>query len=170
MIVFPMFSKTTTGLSIAPSAIAPLRWGWDSNPWVPLMLHYLLQQHRQILPMFIRRPTKPLDSLSRFSTTTNMSKRFCRNPMLSTSSTMINIGYHISSKWETRSGYICRKNALQGPIEISFHFTMDLTLSPSLWVTMILSSTLSPSLACTQCSIWTSFGHIFHHYWTPRIL
>ena len=42
MRVFPMFNITTTGLSIAPPTIDPFRWGWDSNPWVPLMLHYLL--------------------------------------------------------------------------------------------------------------------------------
>jgi hypothetical protein len=63
MRVFPMFNTTTTGLSIAPPTIAHFRWGWDSNPWVPLMLHYLLQPHRKNLPMFSLRPTKPPDSL-----------------------------------------------------------------------------------------------------------
>jgi hypothetical protein len=70
-----------------------------------------------------------------------------------TSSVMINIGYHTSLRWDTRSGYIFRKNTLQGPIIISIHFAMGLTPSPRLWVTVILSSTLPPSLACTQCSI-----------------
>jgi hypothetical protein len=39
--------------------------------------------------------------------------------------------------------------SLTGP----HHFAMDLTLSPRLWVAMILSSTLRPSLACTQRSM-----------------
>jgi hypothetical protein len=69
--------------------------------------------------MFSLRPTKPPDSLSGFNTSTNRSMRFCRNPMLSTSNAMINTGYHTSFRWETRSGYICRKNALQGPIRSS---------------------------------------------------
>jgi hypothetical protein len=110
MIVLPMFSIATTGLSIAPPNIAPFRWGCDSNPWVPLMLHYLLQPHRQTLPMFNLRWTKPPDSLSRFSTSTNKSMRFCRKPMLSTSNAMINTGYHTSFRWETRSSYIFIKS------------------------------------------------------------
>jgi hypothetical protein len=111
---------------------------------------------------------KSTRSLSGFSTSSNRSMRFCRNPMLSTSSAMINTGYRTSFRYEIRSGYICRKSALQGPIGSSTHFAMGLTLSPRMWVAMILSSTLHPSLACTQCSIWTSFDHIFHHYWTPQ--
>jgi hypothetical protein len=163
-----MFNTVTTGLSIAPPTIAHFRWGWDSNPWVPLMLHYLLPPHRQTLPMFSLRLTKPPDSLSGFNTSTNRSRRFCRNPMLSTSNTMINTGYRTSFRLETKSGYICRRSVSQGPIRSSTHFSMGLTLSPRLWVAMLLSSTLHPSLACTQCSMWTSFGHIFHHYWTPQ--
>jgi hypothetical protein len=149
MRVSPMFNTITTGLYIAPLIIAHFRWGWDSNPWVPLMLHYLLQPNKQTLTMFSLRLTKPPDSLSVFNTSTNTSMRFCRKPMLSTRSTMINIGYRTSFRLETRSGYICRKSILQGPIRSSTHFTMGLTLSPRLWVTMILSSTLHPSLACT---------------------
>jgi hypothetical protein len=164
-----MVSTTTTGLSIAPPTIAHFRWGWDSNPWVPLMLHYLLQPHRQNLPMFSLRPTKPLDSLSIFNTSTNRPMRFCRKLMLSISSAMINTEYRTSFRREIRSGYIFRQNALQGPIETFVHFSMGLTLSPRLWETMLLSSTLPPSLVCTQCSMWTSSGHIFNHYWTPQI-
>jgi hypothetical protein len=165
-----MFNTTTIGLSIAPPTIAHFRRGSDSNPWVPLMLQYLLQPHKHNLPMFILRLTKPLDSLSGFNTSANRSMRFCRKPMLSKSSTMINTGYHTSFRWETRSGYICRKNTLQGPIGSSVHFAMGLKLSPRLWETILLSSTLPPSLACTQCSMWTSSDHIFHHYWTPERL
>jgi hypothetical protein len=32
-------------------------------------------------------------------------------------SAMINTGCHISFRWETKCGYTCRKNTLQGPIE-----------------------------------------------------
>jgi hypothetical protein len=129
------------------------------------MFHYLLKPHRKYLPMFSLRPTKPPYSLIGFITSTNMSMRFCRKTMLITSSSMINNRYRTSFRWDTRSGYICRKITLQGPIISSTHFTMGLKLSPRLWVAMILSSTLHPSLACTQCSMWTSFGHNFHHYW-----
>jgi hypothetical protein len=132
------------------------------------MLHYLLPLHKQTLPMFSLRPTKPPDSLSGFSTSANRSKRFCRNPMLSTRSAMINTGYRTSFRLATKSGYICRRSVSQGPIESSTHFSMGLTLSPRLWVAILLSSTLHPSLAYTQFSMWTSFGHIFHHYWTPQ--
>jgi hypothetical protein len=168
MRVFPMFKTTTTWLSIAPPSIAHFRWGWDSNPWVPLMLHYLLQTHRHNISMIILRSTKPPDSLSGFNTSTNKSMRFYRNPKLSISSAMINTWYRMSFKWETRSSYICRKSALPGPIESSSHFVMGLTLSPRLWVEILLRSTLHPSLACTQCSMWTSLDHIFHHYLTPQ--
>jgi hypothetical protein len=115
------------------------RWGSDSNPWVPLMLHYLLQPHRKILPMFILRPTKPPNSLREFSTSTNMSMIFCRKQMLGTRSTMINIGCHTRFKWETRFGCIWRRRVLQDPIGSFVHFVMVLTPSPRLWLTMILS-------------------------------
>jgi hypothetical protein len=144
-----MFNTVTIVLYVAPPAIAHFRWGWDSNPWVPLMLHYLLQPHKHNLPMFSLRPTKPPDSLSGFSTSTNRSMRFCIKPMLTTSNNMINTRYCTSFRWETRSGYICIKRALQGPIGNSTHFVMVLKLSPRLWVAMLLSSTLHPSLAYT---------------------
>jgi hypothetical protein len=116
--------------------------------------------------MISLRSKNPPDSLSGFSTSANRFRRFCRSPMLSTRSTMINTRYHTSFKLATKSSYICRRSVSQGPIEISTHFAMGLTLSPRLWVEMILSSTLHPSLVYTQCSMWTSFDHIFHHYWT----
>jgi hypothetical protein len=162
-----MFNIATTRLSIAPPTIAHFMWGWDSNPWVPLMLHYLLQPHRHNYPMFILRLKKPPDSLSRFNTSANMSMRFCRNPMLSKTNVMINTGYHTSFRWETRYGYIYRKRTLHGPIKSSINFSMGLILSPRLCATMLLISILYASFACTQCSMWTSFDHIFHHYWTP---
>jgi hypothetical protein len=164
MRVFPMFNTTTLGLSIAPPTIAHFRWEWESNPWVPWMLHYLLQPHIQILPMFILRPKKPPDSLSGFNTSTKRSIIFWRNLMLSTITSMINTRYCIIFRWETRFVYIYWKNALQRPIGSSVHFSMGLTLSPRLWETMFFSSTLPPSLAWTQCSMWTSSGHSFQHY------
>jgi hypothetical protein len=112
--------------------------------------------------------TKPPGSLSGSNTSTNRFRIFYRSPMPSTSSTMINTGCHTSFRWETKFGCTCRKNALQGLIRSFIHSIMDLTPSPRLWVTIILSSTFPPSLACTQCSMWTSFGLIFHHYWTPQ--
>jgi hypothetical protein len=132
------------------------------------MFHYFLPPHRHNLPIFSMRPTNPLDSLRKFNTSTNRSMIFCRKRIISTSNAMINTWYNTSFRLEKNSGYICRRSVLQGPIGSSSHFSMGLTLSPSLWVAMILSSTLHPSLACTQCSMWTSFGHISHHYWTPQ--
>jgi hypothetical protein len=132
------------------------------------MLHYLLPPHRQTLSMFSLRLTKPPYSLIGFSTSSNRSKKFFRNLMLSTSSTMINTRDCTSFKLETKSGYIFIRSVSQGPIGSFSHFAMGLTLSPRLWVAMLLSSTLHPSLACTQCSMWTYFGHIFHHYWTHQ--
>jgi hypothetical protein len=166
MRVSPTFNTVTTGLSIAPSIIAHFRWGRDSNPWVILMLHYLLQPCRHTIPMLSLRPKNPPDSLSGFNTSADKSVIFYRKPMLSISNTMINTGYRTSFRLETKSSYICRRNVLQGPIGSSSPFTMGITLSPRLWVTMLLSSTLHPSLDCTQYSMWTSFDHIFHHYWT----
>jgi hypothetical protein len=117
------------------------------------MLHYLLQPHRQIIPMFIVRPTKPPYSLSRFSTSTNRSMRFRRNPMLSKINAMINTRYCTSFRWETRSSYIFRNNTLKVPIRSFIHFVMGLAPSLRLWVTMLLSSTLplpwiTPNVQC----------------------
>jgi hypothetical protein len=162
-----MFNIITKGLSIAPLSIAHFRWGWDSNPWDLLMLQFLLPPHRYNLPMISLRSKNPPDALRGFNTYANRSRIFFINPMLSTSSDMINAGYHTSFRLATKSGYICRRRVSRGPIGSSAHFTMGLTLSPRSWVAMILSSTLNPSLVCTQCSMWTSFDHIFHHYWTP---
>jgi hypothetical protein len=148
-----MFITVTTRLSIAPLTISHFRWGWNSKPWVPLMLHYLFPPHRPTLPMFSLRLTNTLDILSGFIISTNRSKRFFSNPMLSTSSAMINIGYCTSFKLETKSGYIWRRSVSQVPIESSSHFDMGLTLSSRLCVAIILSSTLHPSFACSQCSM-----------------
>jgi hypothetical protein len=164
MRVFPIFRTTIIGISITPLAIAHFRWGWDSNPWVPLMLDYLFEPQNKNLPMFILSPTKPPDSLSGFKTSANRSMRFCRKPILRTRNAMVNTEYHTSFRWETMYGYICRKSSLQDHIRISTHFAMGLTLLPRLWVAVILSSTRHASLVCTQCSMCNSSDHIFHHY------
>jgi hypothetical protein len=165
-----MSNTTTTGLSIVPPAIAHFKWVWDCNPWDPLMLHFLLPLHKQTLPLISLRLTNPPDSLSILSTSANMSRRFYINPMLSTSTAMINTWYHTSFRLATKSGYICIRRVSLGPIESFNPFVMGLTLSPRLWVAMLLSLTLHPSLVYIQYSMWTSFGHIFHHYWTPMRL
>jgi hypothetical protein len=121
----PHMSNTTTiGLSIVPPTIAHFKWVWDSNHWDPLLFHFLLVPHRQILPLVILRLTKPPDSFNRFITSTNRSKRFCRNPMLSTRNDMINIGYHTSFRLVINSGYFSEGVSHWAPSEAS---------SPSLW-------------------------------------
>ena len=41
---------------------------------------------------------------------------FCKKPMPSTSSAMINIEFHTNSKWAKRFGCICRKSTSQDPM------------------------------------------------------
>ena len=163
-----MFNIAISNLSIARPATTPFRWDWYFNHWVSLMSHFPLQPYRLNLPMLNLRPTKPPILLNKLITTTNMSMIFCKNPMLSTSNAMTNAGYHTSFRLMTKSGYICRRSVSQGPIGSSTHFIMGLTLPPRLWVLVLLSSKLHPFLACTQCSMWTSFDHIFHYYWTHQ--
>jgi hypothetical protein len=153
---------------IAQLTTTPFRSGWDSNHWVPWMLHYLLRPPRSTHHLLQLKLTKPPGSLRGSNTSANRFRIFYRSPMPSTSNAMINTGCHISFRWETKCGCTCRKNALQGPIGSFAHSVMDLTPSPRLWVTIILSSTFPLSLACTQCSTWISFDHISHHYWTPQ--
>jgi hypothetical protein len=132
------------------------------------MLHYPLRTPRKICPMLQLKLTKPPGSLSGSNASANRFMIFYRSPMPSTSNAMINTGCHTSFRWETKFGCTCIKNALQGPIGSFVHSAMDLTPSPRLWETTLLSSTFPPSLACIECSMWISFNHIFHHYWTPQ--
>jgi hypothetical protein len=125
--------------------------------WSPRLTHLLLQL----------KLTKPPSSLSGSNTSTNRFRISYRSLMKSTSNSMINIGCHINYRWATKFGCTCRKNALQDPIISLYHSIMGHTPSPRLQGIMILSSTFLLSLAYTQCSTWTSFGLIFHHYWTP---
>jgi hypothetical protein len=168
MRVFPMFSTSTIEPYIYQPVTTPFRWGWDFNHWVTWMLHYPLRPPRQTCRMLQLELTNPPSSLRRSSTSGNRFKIFYRSPMLSTSSAMINMGCQTSFRWETKFGFTCKKNALQGLIGTFFHSFMDPIPSPRLWVTMLLSSTFPHSLAYTQYSMWTSFDLISHHYWTPR--
>jgi hypothetical protein len=162
-----MFRTITTKPYIVQPAISPFRWGQDFNHWIPWMLHYPLRPHMQNCPILKPNPTNPPRSLKKSSTSTNRFGIFFRSPIPSISNDMINIGFHTSFRWEINYGCICRKKALHDPIGSFVHSIMNLTSSPRLWVTIILSSTFPPSLACTQCLMWTSFSHTFHHYWTP---
>jgi hypothetical protein len=132
------------------------------------MLQFPLRSPR-LTPILLKlRLTKPPDSLRGSSTSTNRFRISYKSLMTSTSSGMINIEFHISFRWATKFGCTCKKNALQDPIGSFAHSIMGRTPSPRLWGIMILRSTFLLSLACTQCSTWTSFGLISHHYWTPQ--
>jgi hypothetical protein len=162
-----MLNTTTTDQYIAQPATTPFRWGWDFNHWVPWMLQYPLRTPRKTPPMLQLKLTNPPGSLSGSNTFSNRFKIFYRSPMPITSRTMINTGCHTSFRWETKFGCTCINNTLQSPMGSLIHSIMDLTQSPMLWEIMLLSSTFPHSLACIQCSMWISFGPIFHHYWTP---
>ena len=143
----------------------PFRWGWDSSHWAPWMLHYPWKTPWSTHPLLHQKLTKPPGSLSGSSTSANKFRISQRSPMTSTNNAMINIEFHISFRWATKFGFTCRKNTLHDPIESFTHFVMGCTPSPSLWGIMLFLSTFLLSLACTQCSTWTSF----HHYWTPQM-
>jgi hypothetical protein len=132
------------------------------------MLYFPLWSPR-LTPLVLQlRLTKPPNSLRGSNTSTNRFRISYRSLMTSTSSAMINIELHISFRWATKFGCTCRKNALQDPIGSFSHFDMGRTPSPRLWGIMLLLSTFLLSLACIQCSTWTSFSLISHHYWTPQ--
>jgi hypothetical protein len=163
-----MFNTARIEPYIAQPTTTPFRWGWDFSHWVPWMSHYPLRPPRKTHPMLKLKLKKELSSLNGSGTSTNRFMIFYRNPMPSTSNAMINIACHTSFRWETKFGFTCRMNALEAPIGSYVHFSIDLTSFPRLWDTILLSSIFPRSLACTQCSMWISFDHIFHHYWTPQ--
>jgi hypothetical protein len=132
------------------------------------MLHYPLRSPHPTHLLLQLKLTKPPGSLSESRTSANRFRISYRSPMTSTSSTMINIGCHISFRWATKFGCTCRKSALQDPIGSFAHFVMGHTPSPRMWMIIFSSSTFLLSLACTQCSTWISFNCISHHYWTPQ--
>ena len=163
MILFLTCNKIVTNLSIAPLTITPLKWAWDFNHYVPLMSHILLQLHRKNLPMPSPELIKPLGLLSTFNAS---AKRFTTSQIKlirNTNNNMSNIVCPINFRWETKFGYICRKSGSLEPI-ISFeHSDTGLAPSPRLWETSLLSSLSPHSFACISYSMWTTFGHTFHH-------
>jgi hypothetical protein len=132
------------------------------------MLHYPLWSPRPTHILLQLKIKNPPGSLSGSNTSVNRFRISYISPMTSTRSAMINIGCHISFRWVTKLGCICRKNTLLDPIRIFSHSVMGHTPSPRLWLIILLSSTILLSLACTQCSTWISFDLISHHYWTPQ--
>jgi hypothetical protein len=111
------------------------------------MFHYLLRPPQLTHILLQLKLKNPLGSLNGSSTSANRFKIFYRSPIPSTKSSMINIGCHIKFRWETKCGFTCKKNALQGPIRSFSHSIMDLTPSLRLLVTMLLISTFPLSLA-----------------------
>jgi hypothetical protein len=132
------------------------------------MLHFPLRSPQPTHLLLQLKLTKPPSSLRGSRTSTNRFKISYRSPMTNTNNAIINIRCHISFKWATKFGCTCRKNALQDPIRSFADSIMGRTLSPRSWGIILLNSTFLLSLAYTQCSTWTSFGLISHHYWTPQ--
>ena len=159
-----MLNIATIKPYIAQPATTPFKWDWDSNHWVPWMLHYPLRPPRTTHPLLQLKLTKPPGSLSGSSTSANRFRISYKSPMTSTSSAMINIGCHISFRCATKFGCTCRKNALQDPIRRFTHSIMGHTPSPRPWGIIIFSSTFLLSLAYSRCSTWISFALISHHY------
>ena len=112
----PMSSTATIELSIAQLVKFPFRWGWDSNHYVPLMWPYNFHLRRSIQLMSNLKMTRLTTSFSTFNTSASRSMTYLTCPMLSTSSIMISIGCHTSSRWATKFGYICRRSTSLGPI------------------------------------------------------
>jgi len=144
-----MSNTTITRLSTSRLATACFRWAWDSSDYVPLMWPCHLQLLMQIPLMSSPKLIRQTSSLSTSNISTNRSTTFWRNQIPSTSSDMINIGCHTSFRWVTKSGCICKRNALLEPIENSDYSDMVLTPLPRKWETMHLSSAFPHSLACT---------------------
>lgn len=119
-----MFIISKTKLSIAQLATSPFRWGWDSNQYVPLMWSYHLQLLNQIQLMSSLKLTRITNSLSTFSTSTNNSMTYWIEAIPSMSNIIINIDCHISSKWVTKFGYVCRRSALLDSTTSFAYFAM----------------------------------------------
>ena len=77
--------------------------------------------------------------MNEFSTFVNSSRTTYKKPMPSISNVMINIEFHIPSKWVTRFGCTCRKSVSPSPIESFSNFVMGHTPSLREWVTMLLN-------------------------------
>jgi hypothetical protein len=132
MRVSPMYNTTTTRLSIAQPATTPFKWAWDSSHYVPLTSLCHLWLLRKIQLMSILRMTRQTTSLSTFNTSTNRFMTSWIEPMLSTSSDMINIRCHRTSRWATKCGCICKRSTSLDPTTSFVCSNMGRTLSPRL--------------------------------------
>lgn len=132
----------------------------------PLCLIDVVMSHatnKKNLHMCILRLIKKPSLLNKSNTFVSKFTTYWRIPAPSTSNGMINIGCHISFRWVTKFGCICRKNSLSKPIGRYDHSNIGLTPSRRLWVRTLSISTFPHSLAYNQRSLWTVFGHAFHH-------
>jgi hypothetical protein len=93
-------------------ALIQVNRGGGKVKFVCGMSHYPLRAPRKTRPMLKLKLKKPPSSLSGSNTSSNRFRISYKIPMTSTSSAMINIGCHISFRWEKKFGYTCRKNAL----------------------------------------------------------
>jgi hypothetical protein len=103
------------------------------------MLHFPLWSPRPTPLLLQLRLKKPPGSLRGYSTSANRFRISYISPMTSTTSAMINIGFHISFRWATKFGCTCRKNALQDPIGSFAHSVMGRTPSPRMWGIILLT-------------------------------
>lgn len=161
-----MSNTNTTDLFTAQWAIAPLRQGLDFNHYILLMWPYHLHLLRKVRLMSNSKPTWLKISLSTFPTSTSRSMIYLTEPILSTSSTMINIRCHVSSTQAKRFCYICIRRASLDPIECFTCSDMGHTPSPRLQGTMPLSSSIHHSLVapCVQCTPpWAILSTIIGH-------
>jgi hypothetical protein len=117
-------------------------------------------------PLLQLKLKNPTGSLRGYSTCSNRFRIFYRSPIPSKNNAMINTRCHISFILETNFGFSYRKNALQVPIKSFTHSILDITPSPRLWVTMILSSTFPfpwPAPSVQRGSPLTIFPTIIGH-------
>jgi len=136
----PMFSTSTTRLSIARLATTLFRWSWDSSHYVPLMLPCHLQLRMKIRLISSLKHIRQTTSLNTSNIFSSRPTTFWRNQILSTSNDMINM---------INSCCISKRNDLPEPIGKPEHSDMVLTPLPTPWETMHLSSTFPHPLAYT---------------------
>jgi hypothetical protein len=115
MRVLPMFNTVTIDPYITQPTTTPFRWGCDFNHWVPWMFHYPLHPQKHNHSMRKPKLKKPPGSLNESNASPNRFRIFCRSPIPSTRSAMINIVCHTSFRWEINFGCTCRKNTLHDP-------------------------------------------------------
>jgi len=90
----------------------PFQVGMGFQPLCPIDVVMPLRLHRKNLHMSSLKLINPLDVLNASSTSASRSMISWIKPILNIKNVMISIGCHISFKWATNFGYICRRNAL----------------------------------------------------------